>query len=159
MRVMPRFRADHGGVVVDLPDGEQEILLGVVSQLRDLLMMENQDPSLRRLKPPARPDDDTAEADYREMVDDQLLQGRLESIERVEECITGATLDEGDVGAWMHTLNSLRLILGERLSLEGADLESHDLGDGAAAALYLWIGGLLEELVTAANPSLATGED
>jgi Domain of unknown function (DUF2017) len=143
-------------VVVDLPDQEQEILSDLLSQLRDLVMVDH-DPTLRRLKPPAHPGDEEAEAGYREMVDDQLLQGRLESIERVEFGLVGATLDESDTDAWMHTLNNMRLILGERLSLEGADLEAHELGGGTTGALYEWLGALLEQLVAAAMASRPDG--
>ncbi len=150
MRDRPRFRVGTAGVVVDLPGQEQEILSNLLSQLRDLVMVDH-DPTLRRLKPPAHPGDEEAEAGYREMVDDQLLRGRLESIERVESGLGGTTLDEGDTAAWMHTLNSMRLILGERLVLEGADLEAHDLGEGTTGALYEWLGALLEQLVGAAG--------
>lgn len=149
-----RFRATRAGVVVDLPRDEQEILEGLLGQLRDLVMADD-DPTLRRLKPPARPDDEEEEAGYRELVDDQLLQARLESIERVETDLTGATLDDEGVAAWMHTLNNMRLILGERLSLEGADLQAHELGGSPVAALYEWLGALLEHLVRAAMPSLS----
>ena len=153
-----RFRESTQGVIVDLPEEEQEILAGLLVQLRELFMADR-DPMLRRLKPPARPDSEEAEKGYREMVDDQLLQDRLESIEIVEAGIEGTTLSEGDIGAWMHTLNSMRLILGERLSVEGADLGANDVGAGPTGAIYEWTGGLLEQLVAAAAPALPPGDD
>ena len=105
-----------------------------------------------RLKPPAHADNAEAEAAYRELIDDDLLRSRLDLLDTVESGIAGATLDEDGVAAWMQSLNIMRLILGERLSLEGADLESHDLPDGPASSLFEWTGGLLEILVQAAQP-------
>ena len=95
---------------------------------------------------------------YQEMVGDDLLRTRLELLDIVEEGFGGATLDDGAVAAWMQSLNNMRLILGERLSLEGVDLESSAGPDEPAGFLFEWIGGLLELLVRAAAPSLPPGE-
>ncbi len=150
---VPRFSLVGDVVVVSLHDEEREMLRQVLPQLRDLLMTGN-DATLRRLNPTARPDDAEAEAAFRDLVDDDLLRGRLEAIETVENGIDGAELDDEGVGSWMHSLNSLRLVLGERLALEGHDLASHDDPETAVSALYEWIGWLLEQLVAAAMPTL-----
>ena len=62
-----RFKWKDDRVVVDLPEDEQEMLAHVLPQLRELVMGES-DPALRRLSPPARPDDDEAETFYRQIV-------------------------------------------------------------------------------------------
>lgn len=155
---VPRFRLEGDMVMVDLHEEEREMLRQVLPQLRDLLMTGN-DATLRRLNPNARPDDAEAEASYRELVDDDLLRGRLEAIETVENGIDGAELDDAGVGSWMHSLNSLRLVLGERLALEGHDLTSHDDPGTAVSALYEWVGWLLEQLVAAATPTLPDPAD
>lgn len=147
---MSRFRHNAGVVVVDLPTGEQEMLTRVLSDLRDLLIAGS-DNTLRRLKPPAHLDCAEAESAYRDLVDDDLLRGRLEEIELVESTLSGGELDEAGVAAWMHSLNNLRLVLGEQLSLTGVDLADQELPDSASAALYEWLGWLLEQLVDAAN--------
>lgn len=147
---MKRFRCEAGAVIVDLPSEEQAMLKKVLSDLRDLLISDS-DNTLRRLKPPAHLDNAEAESSYRELVDDDLLRGRLEEIELVESTLDSAELDEVGVAAWMHSLNNLRLVLGEQLSLAGVDLAHHELPDSASAALYEWIGWLLEQLITAAN--------
>ena len=114
---------------------------------------------LRRLSPPARPDDPDAEAFYRQMVTDELLASRLEAIEVVEEGIGGTVLDDAGVDSWMHSLNALRLVLGERLDVDviGHDV-LHDLEPDddrvPIVALYEWLGWLLEQLVDAAMNSL-----
>ena len=91
-----RFRWKNGQVVVELPDDEQDMLRHVLPQLRELVMGET-DPALRRLSPPARPDDPDAEAFYRQMVTDELLVSRLEAIEVVEEGIAGTVLDDAGI--------------------------------------------------------------
>ena len=111
-----RFRWKNGQVVVELPDDEQDMLRHVLPQLRELAMGET-DPALRRLSPPARPDDPDAEAFYRQMVTDERAS-RLEAIEVVEEGIGGTVLDDAGVDSWMHSLNALRLVLGERLDVD-----------------------------------------
>ena len=111
-----RFRWHGDRVLVDLPGEEEEMLRHVLPQLRKLLI-DDTDPALRRLRPTARPDDDEAEAAFRALVDDDLLRSRLEAIETVEAGIGGTSLDDEGVGAWMHSLNALRLVLGERLDI------------------------------------------
>ena len=153
-----RFRWKNGQVVVELPDDEQDMLRHVLPQLRELVMGMT-DPALRRLSPPARPDDPDAEAFYRQMVTDELLASRLEAIEVVEEGIGGTVLDDAGVDSWMHSLNALRLVLGERLDVDviGHDV-LHDLEPDddrvPIVALYEWLGWLLEQLVDAAMNSL-----
>ncbi len=147
---MNRFRPEGRVVVVDLPSGELEVLSQVLSDLRDLLI-KGQDSTLRRLKPPAHLDSSEAETSYRELVDDDLLRSRLEAIELVESTLEGAELDAAGAAAWMQSLNSLRLVLGEQLTLAGVDLVNHKIPDTASAALYEWIGWLLEQLIDAAS--------
>ena len=147
---MSRFRPEGDAVVVDLPAGEQDMLSQVLSDLRDLLIKGGDD-TLRRLKPPAHPDSSEAEASYRELVDDDLLCSRLEAIELVESTVEGAKLSALGTAAWMQSLNSLRLVLGEQLALTGVDLVNHKMPDTASAALYEWTGWLLEQLIDAAS--------
>ena len=147
---MSRFRYDGDVVIVELPTGEREVLSQVLSDLRDLLIGGGDD-TLRRLKPPAHPDNAEAEASYRELVDDDLLRSRLEAIETVESTLSGAELDTSGVAAWMQSLNSLRLVLGEQLTLAGVDLVDDAMPDTASAALYEWTGWLLEQLIAAAS--------
>ena len=158
-----RFRFKGGHVVVDLPEDEQEMLAHVLPQLRELVMGET-DPALRRLSPPARLDDHEAETFYRQMVTDELLRSRLEAIEVVESGIDGTTLDDAGVDAWMHSLNALRLVLGERLEVAVVGHDAlHNLPDDdervPIVALYEWLGWLLEQLVDAAMNGLTDSED
>ena len=144
------FVAGDGGVVVSLQEREQEVLADLIVDMRQLLMADSHD-TLRLLNPPAHPGDEEAEAAYRAMVGDELLRGRLDLLDVVDEGIGGAVLDEAGVAAWLQGLNMIRLVLGERLELDGADLAAHELPDGPATVLYEWTGELLEFLVRAAS--------
>ena len=158
---MRRFLLDGDEIVVSLPRVERELLAQLLPQLRELLMGPG-DPVLRRLNPPARPDDPEAEERYRELVDDDLLLARLENLEMVEGGLDGARLDDEGVSAWLRSLNGLRLVLAERLAAEGVDLVAFDadaLDDdgelGPLGHLYEWMGWMLSDLLDAAAPTLA----
>lgn len=144
------FLPEESGVRVNLAEYEQEVLANLIVDLRQLLMSDSHE-ALRRLKPPAHPDNEEAEAAYRELVDDDMLRARLELLDIVDDTMAGSSLDEAGVAAWMQGLNMMRLVLGERLEVDGADLESHDLPEGPAGFLYEWIGERLEFLVRAAS--------
>lgn len=73
-------------------------------------------------------------------------------------------LDDEGVSAWMHSLNALRLVLGERLDVDVIGNEAlEDLPDDddrvGIVALYEWLGWLLEQLVAAAMGALREGDD
>ncbi len=149
-----RFRWKNNTVVVEIPPDERDMLRNVLAQLSEMLATDA-DPALRRLKPPARPDDEHANLEYREMIGDDLLRTRLEAIELVEGALDGASLDEEAIGAWMQSLNALRLVLGERLDIDLitnrslADLDPED-DQAPILALYEWLGWMLEQLIEAA---------
>jgi len=139
-------------VTVSLPKEEREALGEFLRQMREMLV-DDSDPSLRRLKPPARPDDAESETNYRDMIDGDLLQTRLEAIDTVASGLDGTNLDPDGVGAWMQALNCLRLILGERFEAEGIEPD-HGSNDSPMVDIYHWLAWLLEQLVEAAMPGL-----
>ena len=153
-----RFRLTDDGIDVSLPDDERDILATLLSQFRELLMIDD-DPNLTRLKPVAHSDDPVVSREDTEMVGDQLLRQRLEAIEAVEGGLEGATLDDEGIAAWLQTINGLRLVLGERLDVtEDLDVDQRD-PEAPAYALYEWLGWLLEQLVRAAADDLPSGAD
>ena len=92
------------------------------------------------------------------MVGDTLLRHRLEAIDTVEAGLDGAPLDDDAVSAWMQTLNSVRLYLGNTLGVGSATFDppraSDQPQDAARYMLYEWLGGLLDELVAVAAETL-----
>ncbi len=155
-----RFRATRAGVAVTLGDAEQQVLGSVVEQFRQLLF-SGSDPNLTRLEPPACTEDPDIELEYREMASTSLLSHRLDAIDVVQSTLGArASLGADEVAAWMQTLNCVRLYLGERLGVaDGGDAPTEDDPDAGLMPVFEWLGGMLEELVQAAEPGLPPGSD
>ncbi|MDP7383914.1 MAG: DUF2017 family protein, partial [Acidimicrobiales bacterium] len=94
------------------------------------------------------------EESFADCNENHRLNGELDDM-----AFFGAVLDDAGVDSWMHSLNALRLVLGERLDVDviGHDV-LHDLEPDddrvPIVALYEWLGWLLEQLVGAAMNSL-----
>jgi Domain of unknown function (DUF2017) len=134
----------------------ERILVGdLVGQLREQLLASTDEPSVRRLFPPAYPDDPERDAGYQVLTRDELLESKLAAIEVVERTLEGDELDEAGMTAWMGTLNSLRLVLGTRLDVD-EELPTLDADDplAPAYAVYEYLGWLLSQVVDALSPDL-----
>jgi Domain of unknown function (DUF2017) len=150
-RVVERTGEDEYRVT--LSEGERELLRGLPAELRTRLEVEPDDPSLRRLFPPAY-EDAEEEVDYRRLMHDELLDGRREALKVLEETADRERLSEAEVHAWLGALNDLRLVLGTRLDVGEELYEAEpDPRDPRAPelALYLYLTWLQEELVAAAS--------
>jgi hypothetical protein len=143
-------RTRGGRFRLGLTDEEREVLRALPGQLRELL--DTDDPSLRRLHPPAYQDDPERDAEYRRLVRDDLLRQRLQSLEVMEATIDAGTLDEEQLTAWLGAINDVRLVLGTRLDVtEEMYEEGIPPEDPRAAtfALYQYLGWLEEQVVAA----------
>jgi hypothetical protein len=111
-----RFRRDRQGRFrVALEDPERQLLAMLPRQVQELL--EHDDPSTIRVFPVAYTDDPKAEADYKEMMGDQLLQQHQRSLDTLAETAGAATIDEGEIHEWLDALEVLRLVLGTQLDV------------------------------------------
>lgn len=161
---MPRgtFKPGPDGITVALREEERAGLASVLEQFRQLLL-GGKDPSLLRFQPPVHIHDRRASDEFWEMTGDSLLRHRLEAIDIVEAGLAGAPLDDDGVAAWMQTINSVRLYLGNTLEVGAATFNPPTEGDhpqnAARYVLYEWLGGLLDELVTVAATDLPPGTD
>ncbi len=157
-----RFRLGPEGITVTLRDDERAGLAAVLEQFRQLLI-GGTDALLLRFQPPVHIHDRRASEEFWDMAAGPLLQHRLEAIDTVEAGLAGAALDDEAVAAWMQTLNSLRLYLGNTLEVGAATFDPSRAGDkpqeAARYMLYEWLGGLLDQLVTAAAGTLPPGTD
>jgi hypothetical protein len=141
---------------------EVAVLRGLPEQLRAVLTEGADDPVNRRLFPPAylEPEDAERDAEYRRLMQDELVQGKLAKL----ELVTG-TLDRGsstvrrwtvdltaeEAAAWLGVLNDLRLALGVRLDItEDFDGQVDD-ADPRAPGMHLlsYLGWLEEHLLEA----------
>jgi Domain of unknown function (DUF2017) len=142
-------RTRGGGFRVRLPAEERELLRALPGQLRALLQTD--DPSLVRLFPPAYGDDEEANAAYNELVRDDLLRGRLDALQVLEETADAERLDEEQLSAWVGALNDFRLVLGTRLGVTEDMYSSPAFARDPEHALYGYLTWLQEEAIQAAS--------
>jgi len=145
-------RSRDGGVELRLPAEEREVLRGLPAQMRDAMELGNADPAVARLNPSACPDDEQIDQEYRELMGNQLNEGRLEALATLEDSVDEVRLDEAQAMAWMRAINDLRLLLGTRLDVseDPADRRVPDDDPRASAfALYDYLSLLTQELVEA----------
>jgi Domain of unknown function (DUF2017) len=148
-------RRAEGRYQVRLRPNERALVAELVVQLREQLLASTDDPSVRRLFPPAYPNDPEKDAGYQVLTRDELLEQRLAAIDVVERTLDGSDLDAGEMTAWMGTLNSLRLVLGTRLDVD-EELPTIDPDDPLAPgyAAYEYLGWLLSQVVDALGADL-----
>jgi len=137
---------------------ERDVLRTLPGQLRALLTGTDvaANPDLRRLFPPAYPDDPEKAAEYDGMVRDDLMAGRLSAIEVMERTIDSDKLSEDELLAWLSAINDLRLVLGTRLDVP-EDLSELDVRPGdlraEGLALYAYLSIFEEDAVAALSRS------
>lgn len=154
--VAKRIERDRsGGYRLRLPVEERELLRSLPAQLRKVLQTD--DPGLRRLFPPAYADDREAENEFRRLMREELLEGKLAALGVVEETADAEHLTGEQLEAWLGALESLRLYLGTQLDVTEATYEQElDPGDPSAPALalYGYLSWLQEQAVEALSSSL-----
>ena len=147
------LRRDGDRTTVLLDADERSMLIDLAEQFRSVLAADA-DPDLRRLYPTAYADDAERDTEYAELVHDDLLQTRLDAIERLVESATESSIDDEQLAAWMQVLNGLRLLLGTRLDVSEEDQFDPEAPDAPSRALITWLGFLLEEAVESAAAGL-----
>jgi hypothetical protein len=153
-------RRAPGAYEINIPAPQREILRKLPGELRSLL--ESDHPSLRRLFPPAYPDDPERAAEYDAMVRPELVASRKKSLDILERTIDSGQIDAEELGAWLAVMNDLRLFIGTSLDVP-EDIFDEPIPDdgpaGQAFALYLYIGWLEEQAVDALAADLPDGSN
>ena len=148
-------RDRKGGYALKLPLEERELLRSLPAQMRDVL--QTNDPGLRRVFPPAYPDDDEADDEFRRLMREELLEGKLAALRVVEDTAGAERLTGEQLESWLGALESLRLFLGTQLDVSettyDADLDPDD-PRAPALALYGYLSWLQEEAVAALSSTL-----
>jgi hypothetical protein len=111
----PIRRTRRGDFTLHLSGRERSVLRSLPAELREL--MGTDDPGLRRLFPPAYPQDPERQADYEHLVRDDLLAQRIEAAEVMAATIDAERLTRQQLESWLGALNDLRLVLGTRLGV------------------------------------------
>jgi len=150
----PIRRTRRGTYALRLPAPERELLGNLVGQLRELLELTTDDPSVRRLFPAAYHDDAERDREYQQLTRDELLERRLAALDSVEATTTADELDEAQLGCWLTVVNDLRLVLGTRLDVsEDQEGLAEDHPDAPALAVYGYLSMLLDAVVGAQPPA------
>lgn len=167
---MPRtFKRNRSTRALDvvLDPGEAAVLGRLCEELTALLDADSAadadqaDPVLERLFPRAYldPTEEQAESEWQRFVHGDLVDGRRQAVETVEQSLAGAqtrkgrlelSLDDEQAQAWLAVINDARLALGTRLEVtEEMDLSGLDPDDPDSApyAVYWWLGVLEERLI------------
>ncbi|MEZ5100697.1 MAG: DUF2017 family protein [Thermoleophilia bacterium] len=151
-------RGRSGEVRVRLSDDERALLRFVAAELRGDLEADPAAADLHRLFPPAYPDHDRDEAEYRDLMRGDLLDGRLAALRTFEETVANERLAEEELEVWMRALNDLRLVLGTRLDVQEETL-AHGLDErdprAPELALYGYLSWLQEQVVEAVAGGLS----
>jgi hypothetical protein len=83
---------------------------------------------------------------------DQLLEQRLQQLDRVEDTLKAEILDDEQTTSWLTVINDLRLVLGTKLDVSENDNFSPgdpDSPDNQSFAVYHYLGYLQGEFVEA----------
>jgi hypothetical protein len=151
-----RIQRDRkGGYRLRLPREERELLRSLPQQLRDV--MRSDDADLRRIFPPAYAEDEAAEGEYRRLMRNELLEGKLAALRVVEDTADADHLTQEELEAWLGAIESLRLYLGTVLDVSEDPSENALLAgdpDAPAMALYAYLSWLQEQAVEALSAGL-----
>jgi Domain of unknown function (DUF2017) len=150
-------RTGDGDYVLRLAEEERALLRRLPGDLRSLLEAAPEDPALRRLFPHAY-EDERDEAAYRELMGNELLEGRRRSLQVLAETAEAERLTGEQAQAWLTALNDLRLVFGTRLEVADDTLLEELADDDPRApelALYAYLSWLQEQLVEALAADLA----
>lgn len=155
--MIPRRQVERGRggrVYLRLSRRERELLGALAEEL--CARLEDGDsgaPDLRRLFPPAYAEDEEDEREYRRLVHDELVSGRLEALRTLAATLDRRELTEEELDAWLRALNDLRLLLGTRLDVTEETftrpLDPRD-PDAPELAVYGYLSWLQEQAVEAA---------
>lgn len=134
---------------------EERTLLALLPQQIDPLL-DTDDPTVRRVFPPAYEDDAQADGEYRGLVRSSLLDGRRAALRALGSTAHADHLSDDELESWLGALETLRLVLGTQLDVteEGAAAFDPEAPDAPATALYHWLSWLQESVVHALSASL-----
>lgn len=182
---MNAFTREGSNVVADIDPFEVSLLGSLVGQVNDLLgdgsdhpdgedsfafwegsftgaSLDLSDPVIARLFPDAYSDDPVAAAEHRRFTADDQRRARvadggvvLDDLAATDNGSQPLVIGPDHLGAWLKTLNGVRLALAVRLGIEAEsdheDLERLPVRDprSQVVALYDWLGVILESLLEA----------
>lgn len=151
-------------MTVNLSLRERDLLRSLPSQLEPLLTDTSAAPSVAASLFSRGYDDDELEAEYRDLVGDDIVSQRVEALRTFEATLEGGTaaggrwraeLDAGEAASWLSSVNDGRLVLGALLGItDESEWERGPSDDEPASVVLYYLGWLQEELVDALMSAL-----
>jgi hypothetical protein len=139
----PIRRRRDGRYAIKLDPSVRAVLVTMAEQLAPVIGPD--EPMTRRLFPPAYAGDDqrAAESDYRNLVDNALMNHHREAFDVMAATAQADIVTEDELNSWLSAVGSLRLVLGTRLDVS-EEMEAPDPEDPTAPeyALYELLGQL-----------------
>ena len=143
----------EGNFEFSLPPEIRHWLISLTKDVQSLATDDTQD--TRRLFPTAYPDDPDRDAGYQILARDHLMDQRDSALALMEATADESTLTEQELGAWMRSVNDIRLVLGTRLDVSEDDPEpDFDSPSAHELAAYETLGAILHHMVDALTSNL-----
>lgn len=153
----PPVQAVDDGWMLNFETEERDLLIRLMGELRELLTGPDDNPLINRLFPETYPDDAEKEAEYQRLMREELVESRVSAIDSVTETLgrEGSTLlSEGDVFAFLQSINAIRLVLGSMLGItDDESADEADERDTSEHNLYDFLGWILEWTVRSLSPN------
>jgi hypothetical protein len=145
-------RRHDGTYELNLDAPFRDVVRSLMGQLDELLADTPDDPSMRRLRPPAYLDDPDADAAYQLLAGEELRASHHAAVARVLASVDATVLSEDDLWGWLQALNAVRLVAGTRLDISeddhGGRREPANDEEASLWAVYDLTTALQHEVVT-----------
>lgn len=148
---------EDGGIVVELPREERDLLRSLPDQLRPVVTGEEDVAGARSRLFPRPYGDPELDAEYVEMTGASLEEERVAALDAFAETLDGgqwrrrswhAVLDEDAALAWLSATNDARLVLAQAVGIRHESDWEAEPTDPATAALH-YLGWVQEALLAA----------
>ncbi len=143
-------RVHDGTFLFHIPPILKEILNEHADHLKSELSTETDlHPNLMRLNPPASLNDIQRAIDFSSLYNFSIRNTHLSNLQALTEFETDVAITAETLNSIAMAINSLRLFLGSELGIDGGEAENSLLMQSGSYHLYILLGYLLGEIVTA----------
>ncbi len=165
-RKFPFAPTKDGRYATNLSSDEQDVLEDLPNQLTALLGAEGEavaaGTSTRRLFPTAYNNDAERDAEFQQLMREDLVASKMASAQLLSETARESTLSEEQLMTWMGAINDLRLVIGTQLDVQ-EDTDHDDIDpehpDAYRFMIYRWLSMLLEHIVQALSGDYEDSDD
>lgn len=136
------FVITDGGIQLSVGSDEQGMLFSVPT------LLQSGDDAGGRLDYTPHPDDPAADAEYRELIGDDLAHLRRQDRDSFNDLVAGEPGSPEALEAFMRVVGEARLVLADRLGIEDDGWEAEaDMRSDPELALLGWLGYLQDAAV------------